>query len=369
MALLLDDFNLPAQGPPPGDNWMNGWYADEDFWGPNYLLRRADGKAEPLTIEGGGAFWKNIFYADMEAFFTIADFERYENGAYPGDNFLLYFRVQDPEVYDNFYHLYFWGAPGADHTDIQIGKQVDGTFTTILEEQPTFDLHVGDSFRIKTQGSLIQVHRKTVNGDCELLYEVEDSDIAGPGYVAIETYRTYIQPVGSGKFDDFSGGPTFAPPTGLTAVIAGNVVDLAWTNTPPAYIALRVERSAASTGPWTELELGLQPDAETAVDGDPGTFDLWYRVVATNAAGEAATLPTQPAETVRDQWNTVAHAMGIEDLLPPPPPFRYGEAGELLFLVCCRLWRMEVTAGLPDPVGTDPVDWREFIETGTYPTP
>ena len=72
-------------------------------------------------------------------------------------------------------------------------------------------------------------------------------------------------------------------------------------------------------------------------------------------------------DETRQTWNVVAHAMGIEDLFPPPAPFNYGEAGELLFCVCARLWRMGIDPALPDPVGTDPADWRTFIETGVWP--
>jgi len=74
-----------------------------------------------------------------------------------------------------------------------------------------------------------------------------------------------------------------------------------------------------------------------------------------------------PATDVTAQWNAAAHAIGIDDLSEPVAPFNYGEAGELLFCVCSRLWRMTADPGLPDPFGTDPENWKTYIETGTYP--
>jgi len=162
--------------------------------------------------------------------------------------------------------------------------------------------------------------------------------------------------------------PPIPPYCLLAHVIPNTQVNLTWANAQ-SYTGLRAERSASKDGPWTDLELELEPDAESATDADPPSYDLWYRIVAINTAGETPSEPAEADAAIRARWNAVAHAMGIPDLAEPVAPFTYGEAGEQLFLVCCRLWRLEIAPDLPDPVESEPEDWREFLETGTFPTP
>jgi hypothetical protein len=76
---------------------------------------------------------------------------------------------------------------------------------------------------------------------------------------------------------------------------------------------------------------------------------------------------TPQKQNTRAQWQATAIAIGIDDLNAPVAPFTYGEAGELLFLVCCRLWRMQADPALPNPTFDQPSRWQTYLETGTYP--
>jgi len=100
----------------------------------------------------------------------------------------------------------------------------------------------------------------------------------------------------------------------------------------------------------------------------------WIHACALDNFG-ATQLPDDPLpdnpEELQDNWNNVAHAMGIPDLdttnADPVAPFATGDAGEMLFTVCCLLAQLPSDTNLPPPLTSDPIDWRTYLETGTYP--
>lgn len=227
---------------------------------------------------------------------------------------------------------------------------------------------IGDLFGIDATGSALTVNYKPVGGNLIEAITANDSDLAGSSYIGLEMWD---QNSGSkaAAIDDFGGGAASIPaPTCFEAHVAGSVMLFTWSNALPDYDALRIEWSATHDGTFADLDLGLLPDAESAIDPTPTAYNLWYRLVATKDSIEAITDPVQPTDTIRAAWNDAAHSIGITDLIEPVAPFRYGEAGELLFLVCARLWRMQATGEEMDPVGTDPQDWLTYLATGHFPT-
>jgi hypothetical protein len=179
----------------------------------------------------------------------------------------------------------------------------------------------------------------------------------------------------------------------------GYAVSAQFSHTPP-YVQIILLRYDAgipvllSAGPWTDLaglsqfSLGIERQADLlGIWYAPGETDDFALIAQANDDAHPLApyiiLTAQPIasipcviddfgaaghdDTVRQQWNAAADTLGIQDLPTPIAPFTYGERGEILFLVCCRLWRMDVDANLPDPVGSSPDDWLAYLATGDYP--
>lgn len=91
-----------------------------------------------------------------------------------------------------------------------------------------------------------------------------------------------------------------AAPDGLTATpLSATRIDLAWADRSSDETGFRIERSAAATGPWAVVQT-VAPDVSSWSDDTVVPLSpLWYRVCATNAAGDSAfagpaTATTQP---------------------------------------------------------------------------
>lgn len=136
-------------------------------------------------------------------------------------------------------------------------------------------------------------------------------------------------------------------------------------------ISIGLEHAGESLAAWISINSDENWTLETtAIDEtypDPGRAVLTCIPTTTTPAIVDDFAAAGDDDTPRERWNTAAGAMGIADLQAPVDPFNYGEAGELLFLVCARLWRMHADPGLPDPVGSDPNNWITYLTTGTYP--
>lgn len=310
---------------------------------------------QPPIYDGGNAFWKDIFNAAQAAYYTLV--------ANDADYVSLTIYLQCDQWYPNWpahnYQLTVRVYYDTEEMLVWIGRNPGNQ---LYYDYMDGVLHNGEVLGFESDGA----GTLTAHIGLQTISVTDPDPITTPGYIGIAMDDTNcVAAIGN-----FGGGDgiSILAPDRLEAHIAGPEITLSWNNQPPPYTYLRVERSTARTGPWTDMQLGLEPTDEVASDNSPGDFSSFYRVYVENPAGSATTDPVQAAEFVRQTWNEVAHAMGIPDLSPPPAPFVYGEAGEQLFLVCCRLWHLAITPGLPDPVYSNPEDWRTFIETGTYPT-
>ena len=325
------------------------------------LLVRSGQCAQENSFHGGRGIWNaNWFPPEQEAYCTIGNHDEYVI------EITLYLQLDALEIGGGHYPYYAWFS--IDFETDELWLQM-GHYQDIPLYDHTFDaigLQTGDAVRFRSDGAgTLTAYYRRGGVWTQLASIVDPNPITKPGYIALEVYDY----TGPGTVDDFGGGSIFSGPDNLVAHVALADIHLTWTNESPDYDTLRVERGPTREGPWTDLQLALAPTDEEATDTAPTTLDQWYRVVATQDTYEGATLPTRAEEIVRETWNVVAHAMGIQDLATPVAPFVFGEAGEQLFLVCCRLWRLAVAPDLPDPVLSNPEDWRAFLETGEYPTP
>ena len=82
------------------------------------------------------------------------------------------------------------------------------------------------------------------------------------------------------------------PAYGLRVAHNGIDLSLEW-NEPPVDLqhgpatSYRILRATTPQGPWTEVATPVEEDATQPLEGNPGELYL-YRIVATNAAGDAA---------------------------------------------------------------------------------
>lgn len=95
-------------------------------------------------------------------------------------------------------------------------------------------------------------------------------------------------------------------PSGLTATAASTTqINLAWTDNATNETAYKVEQSASSTGPWTELTSTLAANSTSySVTSLTASSTYYFRVRAANIAGDSAYTATASATTAA----------------PPPPP-------------------------------------------------
>jgi hypothetical protein len=110
-------------------------------------------------------------------------------------------------------------------------------------------------------------------------------------------YRVRALRVTSGntKYSGFSNtacattpGPPPAPSNADAKPASSSAVDVTWADNSGAEDGVRVERSAATTGPW-EAVATTAPNATLYRDsGRPGEQQVCYRVIAFNAHGDSA---------------------------------------------------------------------------------
>jgi predicted phage tail protein len=95
-----------------------------------------------------------------------------------------------------------------------------------------------------------------------------------------------------------------APPTALTVVaLSSSQLQLAWTDSNPSPPAVKVERSAAMTGPFTQVGVSSPGLLAYNDSGLSANTAYYYRIRTTNASGDSAysgvsggsTLPAPPA--------------------------------------------------------------------------
>ena len=77
-----------------------------------------------------------------------------------------------------------------------------------------------------------------------------------------------------------------APADGLTVTVSGSFVALAWTVQDTTNTGFKVQYKNSSKGNWTTATITVANAATNIVSGlTAGTY--WFRVVATNANGDA----------------------------------------------------------------------------------
>lgn len=347
---VLDGFDRADEGPPPSSSWTT------PVGMAGCVVKNSQLAPDPNEGGNGRCVWNTQHGPDCEAYVTIS----VRPNANTNNTIKLYIRAADQSGYASGYSVHAYRNPqtGDSYIYLYEGAGWKGGYQVNWGN--------GDSIGVRAIGTSIEALYRPAGGSWSTVIQVEAYNYSDEGYLFI-----YIDTADTGtRLDDFGGGNVagIVAPTNLQAHTVDETIVLTWVNQPPEYTYLTVERAEEREGPWDDLGLELEPDADTATDEDPDEGAYWYRVYVENDHGDATTPPVQSEELVRQTWETVAHAMGIPDLAEPIAPFTYGEAGEQLFLVCCLLWRMGVAPGLPDPVYSKPADWREFIETGTYPT-
>jgi hypothetical protein len=350
MFAIQDTFNRADQGPPPS----SGWTTPTGVAG--CVVKDLQLAPDPTEGGNGRCVWNTQLGPDCGAEVTIPT--RPDTNS--NHTISLYVRAVDQSGNPSGYSVRAFRNPqtGDHYIYLYEGNASLGFFNV--------DWQSGDAIGVRAIGSDIEALYKPAAGSWATVISASGYDYWEAGYSFI-----YIDTADVGtRLDDFgfqvvSG---ISAPTGIEAHTVGETVVLTWENVPPDYTYLTVERAEAKAGPWEDLGVVLDPEDETATDTDPGSGGLWYHVYVENDHGDATTPDVRSTEFVRQSWNDTAHAMGIPDLPAPVAPFLLGEAGEQLFLVCCRLWRLAVAPDLPDPVLSEPADWREFIETGTFPS-
>lgn len=349
MAQFYDTFNRADEGPPPSSNWMTPVGMAGCVVSGNQLA--------PDPNEGGAGRCVTVaqFGPDCQATLTITT----RPTSNVNNRISIFVRATDQSGYPTGYSVRAERNPDTGDHYITLYEGNDSMGYANIDWQD------GDAIQVRALGSTIEARYKPAMGSWSTVVSAEGYSywLAGYAFIYIDTADVAT------RLDDFAAEDVslINAPVDLEAHLAGNEVTLTWNNVPPDYTYLTAERAESRDGPWSDLGLSLDPDAETATDADPGSGGLWYHVYVENDNGDATTPAVRAEEFVRQSWNDVAHAMGIPDLAAPAAPFTYGEAGEQLFLVCCRLWRLAVAPGLPDPVYSEPADWQTFIETGTFP--
>lgn len=350
MANYTDDFNRTDQGPPPSSLWVTPSGDPGCIVLGNQLAPKQDaGGAGKCTTAGK-------YGPDCVATLKIPVLPDTND-----DNRIwLYVRRTDQSATPTGYAVCLMRNPQTGYHYVELWEGGFKVGSSLKDLQP------GDTIKVEIRGAVSYTYVKHEGGEWTSAVMGGASGFPNDGYASVEFGTTDV----ATRADDFaiSDLTTINAPTGLQAHIVGHTIVLTWHNQPPAYTYLTVQRAPARGGPWSDLGIALSPTDETATDNAPGDYRSFYRVYVRNNDGSAITLPVRAHECVRQTWNDVAHTMGIPDLPPPAAPFTYGEAGEQLFLVCCRLWRLELVPDLPDPVYSEPADWRTFLETGVFPT-
>ena len=88
-----------------------------------------------------------------------------------------------------------------------------------------------------------------------------------------------------------------AAPTGLTAVLSGNHINLSWTDPATDETGFSVERGSSVSGPWTEIATTL-PNQRSYSDFDlASSTTYWYRVASFNQKGASAFTAAQSVDS------------------------------------------------------------------------
>jgi hypothetical protein len=120
------------------------------------------------------------------------------------------------------------------------------------------------------------------------------------------------------------GDPVNAP-TGLTATVVGDHVEIAWTDTSTKETGFRVERSVDG-GPWSVI--AYRPRREAAVSGNPAAWhdisaprglELRYRVRPTNWTDDSTVVSAETAPVSLPVLASTRVAVS-PDTLPPQDP-------------------------------------------------
>jgi hypothetical protein len=183
-----------------------------------------------------------------------------------------------------------------------------------------------------------------------------DLDIVGIAYDASQYVHLW-------RNDARSGSPPPSPPNapgGLSATaVSSSRIDLSWTDNSADETGFEIDRAASSSGPWTQVATvgaGVTSYSNTGLSASTTYF---YRVRATNAAGDSANSNVASATTLS---------------APPPgagtgPTGEYYENADLTGLVMTRTdtGGIDFTwgTGSPDPAiapDTFSVRWSGRIE-------
>ena len=108
------------------------------------------------------------------------------------------------------------------------------------------------------------------------------------------TFSAYSGVATASTLQAISAAP--AAPSGLSATaVSSSQVNLAWTDNSSNETAFKVERGSSSSGPWTQV--GTTPAAAYADTGLAAGTTYFYRVRASNTAGDSSYSNTSSATT------------------------------------------------------------------------
>ncbi len=139
------------------------------------------------------------------------------------------------------------------------------------------------------------------------------------------------------------GDPTSAP-TGVTANVVGDHVEIVWTDTSTKETGFRVERSIDS-GPWTAI--AYRPRREAAVSGNPAAWhdssaprgvDLRYRVRPTNWTDDGSVVSAETSPVTLPTLTETRTEVEPVDLIPQDPIWETGYQTRVAQLVNASSW-------------------------------
>lgn len=236
---ILDNFNRANEGPPPGANWVNGYFTNKYGADPNYTLKVDTNKAVVNETAGGGSVYNTIFNEPVEFYFTVAAVQAI------GNSYFLNWAVQSRDVYTTEdYYLGVVGINGFPTVNLFVERDyLDHTVELYNQFVNLGGFDVGDKYGIRQTGASIEIWTNIAGGGWTLLATVTDPDTPmSSGYASLETY-TAIPSLDS-AFDDFGGGEFTVPvapvadfsgtPTSGDRTLAVTFTD-ASTNTPTSW--------------------------------------------------------------------------------------------------------------------------------------
>jgi len=149
------------------------------------------------------------------------------------------------------------------------------------------------------------------------------------------------------------GDPTSAP-TGVTATIVDDHVEIAWTDTSFRETGFRVERSVDS-GPWTPI--AYRPRREAGVSGNPAAWhdisaprglELRYRVRPTNWDDDGLVVSAETSGVTLPTLTETRVEVEPGELIPQDPSWETGYQNRVSQLVNAQTWSIGSGAGDTD---------------------